>query len=164
MLVAVKFLSDDVMKDTTNYKNFLKQQKRNIYGREYFYQTDDDLHVNDIVLVPVDYKYQTGALKAAVVTEVIIDGNEIDSPSYEIKWVYSKITPTKYLNRKIDNMRKADLLVKLNKRQHLIAKINELRHAAVDDKEIVDILAKLNLTDTDLDDLIDILPDSDFKF
>ncbi len=31
MLVAVKFLSDDVMKDTTNYKNFLKQQKRNIY-------------------------------------------------------------------------------------------------------------------------------------
>lgn len=51
MLVAVKFLSDDVMKDTTNYKNFLKQQKRNIHGREYFYQTDDDLHVNDIVLV-----------------------------------------------------------------------------------------------------------------
>ncbi len=36
--------------------------------------------------------------------------------------------------------------------------------AAVDDKEIADILAKLNLTDTDLDDLIDILPDSDFKF
>ncbi len=31
MLVAVKFLSDDVMKDTINYKNFLKQQKRNIY-------------------------------------------------------------------------------------------------------------------------------------
>lgn len=61
-------------------------------------------------------------------------------------------------------MRKADLLVKLNKRQHLIAKINELRHAAVDDKEIADILAKLNLTDTDLDDLINILPDSDFKF
>lgn len=78
--------------------------------------------------------------------------------------VHSKITPTKYLNRKIDNMRKADLLVKLNKRQHLIAKINELRHAAVDDKEIADILAKLNLTDTDLDDLINILPDSDFKF
>lgn len=164
MLVAVKFLSDDVMKDTTNYKNFLKQQKRNIHGREYFYQTDDDLHVNDIVLVPVDYKCQTGALKAAVVTEVIIDGNEIDSPSYEMKWVYSKIIPTKYLNRKIDNMRKANLLVKLNKRQHLIAKINELRHAAVDDKEIADILVKLNLTDTDLDDLIDILPDSDFKF
>ncbi len=70
-----------------------------VHGREYFYQTDDDLHVNDIVLVPVDYKYQTGALKAAV-----------------------------------------------------------------DDKEIADILAKLNLTDTDLDDLIDILPDSDFKF
>lgn len=81
-----------------------------------------------------------------------------------MKWVYSKIIPTKYLNRKIDNMRKADLLVKLNKRQHLIAKINELRHAAVDDKEIADILVKLNLTDTDLDDLIDILPDSDFKF
>ena len=31
MLVAVKFLSDDVMKDTINYKNFLKQTKSVIF-------------------------------------------------------------------------------------------------------------------------------------
>lgn len=166
MLVAVKFLDEDILKDVNAYKTFLKQQKRNIYGREYFYQTDDDIHVNDIVLVPVDYKYQTNVLRAAVVVEVNVS-KDLDSLAYDVKWIYSKVEPTKYLNKKIDNMRKADLLVKLNKRERLIAKINDLKHSATDNQELADILAKIDLDDIDiddLDDLIEALRNADFKF
>lgn len=152
MLITVKYFNDDDKK-VTSFENFLQKDKRYIYGlKEYHYQTDDDIKMGDIVLVPVSF-HESEYLKWALVTGIDTKTNYADLP-YEVKYVYAKLTLSQHVNMRIKAKKQAALWQRIEQRAQLLKKIHELKKLAKHDQQLAKMLTELDPDNMDIDTLL----------